>query len=213
VELWWRRRLAVFLAGVFVLSFLVTFLLAGGWRPPKGNSPARKVETGLPAAPSGLPGAAGTPSAAGTPGAADRTMISPGVRVSSTTRIAYEVKYDRCGCDERREEPPSAFMIGLGLEAVRMAVPDWPIEVFTRELVVFKRTVDGLCPDMARYRHITLLDGEVVLYYGRPPKLRLATRTGITTEQLRSEDLARLIAGITVAREDEAWALLEGLTE
>lgn len=145
-------------------------------------------------------------------GEAGGVNSAPGVVVGPETHLLYEVKYSRCNCEEKEEASPANF-VGKDLKALKAAVADYEVSLFTKDNVILRKVVDGLCPDMARYRHITIKDGEVAVFYGKPPHLLLAYSTGLRAGQLRSEDRERLTAGVTVEGDEAAFTLLEGLSE
>ena len=212
-----RRRFLVLLGTIFVVGFVAAMVLGGGFRPFPGPRTVEPLGTDEPGSEPGPSSGPLSPSGDGTQpvtgnGVPSGMNSAPGVVVGPETSLTYRVKYSRCNCEEEQRANPAPF-VGKDLKALKGAIADYEVTLFSKDYVILSRVVDALCPDMAKYRHITIKDGEVAVFYGKPPHLMLDYPTGLRADQLRQEDKERLTAGVTVEGDEAAFTLLEGLSE
>ncbi len=185
----WRLLVGVFLASL-VLGVALAFV------------------TGLPDVNRFLPKWLG-----GAPG--DNTPAGPSERVLVDARwtVVYTTTYRGCGDTVVETASPPAEMHGLGLDGLRQLYPDWTVSVFEKGRVQLTRSVDGLCPEMDRYRFLRLENDRINVYLGRPPKLMYKEFFTIDPTALRATDRDRLAAGVVVEGDEGVAELLEGLGE
>ncbi len=216
-----RRRFVLLLGAIFTVGFAAAVALGGGLGPYLGLAPAEPPGSGQPGPGSETPSGSSEPALSawdatlpvtGDGVAGSGVNSAPGVVVGPETRLTYRVVYSSCGCQEEQDSNPAPF-VGRDLKALKAAVADYEVTLFSKDYVILTRTVDSLCPDMARYRYITITDGEVVVFYGKPPHLMVDYPTGVRVDQLRQEDKERLTAGVAVEGDEELFALLEGLSD
>ena len=203
---------------LFTVALATALVLETGWWPGVNPNPSlvQPLGSGSQGEPISQPEGGSKPQSDPQPalgsGVAGGVNSAPGVVVGPGTLVKYEIRYTTCDCTESEEASPDS-LLGKDLKAVRAAVPDYEVNLFTQDYVVFRKNVDTLCPEMDRYRHVTIKDGQVAVFYGKPPHLKLEYSTGLPAVQLRTEDLERLTAGVTVEGEEAALTLLEGLSE
>lgn len=189
------KRLPWLLVGVFVASLALGVGLA--------------FVTGLPNLGRYLPKWLGNaPSEQNTPaGPTDRVLVDTG------WTIDYMTTYRGCGDTVTETSSPPQEMLGLSLDDLRQLYPDWTIASFEKGRAQLTRSVDGLCPDMERYRYVRLEADRINVYLGRPPRLMYKEFFTIDPEALRQADRERLEAGVIVEGDEGVAELLEGLGE
>lgn len=132
--------------------------------------------------------------------------------VAEGATVLYRTVYLLCGCREEREVPAGPEMIGCTREELMEHLPGWTLVSFSPSRIEVERQVHGMCPDMVRYRFITITDGRVAVYYGRSREhLLLKEVTSVDAGQLLPEDRQLLEQGVAVEGDAEVERFLEGL--
>jgi hypothetical protein len=141
------------------------------------------------------------------------TPVGPSERVlvGGDWVVIFSTTYRQCGDTVIDTGPPPQEMIGLNLEGIRNLYPEWTVATFEKGKAQLTRSIDGLCPDMERFRYVKLEGDRVNIYYGRPPKLMFKEFIVLEVEGLRQADRDRLSQGVTVEGDDGVAELLEGL--
>lgn len=159
----------------------------------------------------------------GTGGTPVAAANAPAERITADTRFVYVTQYTSTGRVEEQSAAPPESMIDLTREALAMLYPQWEIETFSAEQVVFRRVDHGVDPlvraeEEERYRTLAVRDGYIVVLAGRPhpeagltlADLPLLQETGLDASRLRAEDAERLEKGVVVEGDDEVARNLEG---
>lgn len=195
------------------LLFAVALLAAGaavGYLVASLHLPPRAAER-LPRAAS--PPAPGDGAAPPQDGGEQRPAAAPPeTRTNPYTVFVFRTRYPACDGEVARTGTAGAAGAGLSQGEVAERYPGWSVELFRPGQVVLARTRDGPCPDEAVYRTVTMRDGRVVVYAGRPGRLGpLLQETDIRVDRLLPRDRERLARGIEVRGDEGVWRLLEGL--
>ncbi len=149
-----------------------------------------------------------TPGGRNTPaGPSDRILVDTG------WTVIYMTTYRGCGDTVTENASPPPEMLGLSLDGLRQLYPDWTVASFEKGRAQLTRSVDGLCPDMERYRYVRLENDRINVYLGRPPKLMYKEFFTIDPKALRQADREQLVAGVVVEGDEGVAELLEGLGE
>jgi hypothetical protein len=149
----------------------------------------------------------------GHPSASGQTAPSPAPApdpvVGPDTIFRYRTFYAGCGVEREGSAPAPLALVGLDRAGVERALPQARILSFGPDEVVLLETVQG-CP--FRYVTLTIRDGVVVAYYGRPGHLGGVYRvTGIRASSLTPADRARLERGVVFEDPAEVDRQIEGL--
>jgi len=187
------------LVGVFVASLLLGVTLAFVTGLPDVERVLPKV---LPKWLGHSPGGRNTPA-----GPSERVVVEP------QWTVVYMTTYRGCGDTVVETSAPPPEMIGLDLEELRQLYPEWTVAVFEKGRIQLTRSVDGLCPEMVRYRYVRLENNQINIYLGRPPRLMYKEFIAIDPKTLGTADRKRLEAGVIVEGDDGVAELLEGLGE
>lgn len=144
-------------------------------------------------------------------------------RITAETRFVYRTHYPSTGRVEEQVSAPPETMLDLTREALAVQYPQWDIEAFSAEEVVFHRVDNGVDPvvrsdEEQQYRTLTVRDGLIVVLAGRPhpeagltlADLPLLETTGIDASRLRADDAERLERGVVVEGDGEVARNLEG---
>lgn len=147
----------------------------------------------------------------------------PVERITAETKFVYVTQYSSTGRIEEQSAAAPETMIDLTREALAMHYPQWEIETFSAEQVVFRRTDHGVDPlvraeEEERYRTLAVRNGYIVVLAGRPhpeagltlADLPLLQETGLDASRLRAEDAERLEKGVVVEGDSEVARNLEG---
>lgn len=156
------------------------------------------------------------------PTQAEASGLAPD-RITPETALIYVTQYASTGRVEERVSAPPESMLDLTREALAVMYPQWQIETFSSEQVVFRRVDNGVDPvirqeEEQRYRTLALRDGQIVVLAGRPhpeaglrlADLTLLRETDIDASHLRADDAERLSAGVVVEGDEEVARNLEG---
>ena len=139
--------------------------------------------------------------------AVDRSPV-----VAEGATVVYRTTHLLCGCREEREVPVWPELVGCTREEFMKHLAGWTLLSFSPTRVEVERRVEDMCPDMVRYRFLTIADGRVAVYYGRSREhLLLKEVTAVDARQLLPEDRELLERGLVVEGDGEAERFLEGL--
>lgn len=148
------------------------------------------------------------------PPAAEAPAVPAGARTNPYTVFTFRTLYPACRGEVARTEVAGTTGAGLSRAEVERRHPGWAVEVFRPAQVVLVRVEAGPCPEEAVYRTVTVRDGRVVVFAGRPGRLGpLLQDTGIPVDRLLPRDREKLARGIEVQGDEGVWRLLEGLGE
>lgn len=139
--------------------------------------------------------------------AADRAAV---IREGAT--VTYRTTYLKCGHREEAEEPVWPELVGCTEREFMQRHPGWNLVSFSPTRIELERQVDAMCPDMLRFRFLTISDGRVAVYYGGVrDHLLLKELTPVAAGSLLPEDRRTLEQGVVVEGDGEAARFLEGL--
>jgi hypothetical protein len=139
--------------------------------------------------------------------AVDRSPV-----VAEGATVLYRTVHLVCGCREEREVPVWPELVGCTQEEVMKHLAGWTLVSFSPTRIEVERQVEDMCPDMVRYRFLTIADGRVAVYYGRSREhLLLKEVTAVDARQLLPEDRERLEQGLVLEGDSEVQRFLEGL--
>lgn len=142
--------------------------------------------------------------------AADNGRDGPAAAVPVS--IEFRTSYETCGHTEKRHV--TSWLPARDATSVAAAYPGWRLAGRAGDEYVFERQESGLCTDDRFYRHLSVVDGRVAVFLGKPGHgARLKEMTDIAVSGLLAEDRARLEQGITVLGDDAVRSYLEGLGE
>lgn len=202
----YRRRQRPWLPYVAIAGFVLLAAYWGGTRISGGGDGLQEPDR---------PGVTGRP-------LAEAAGLSED-RITAATEFVYVTQYASTGRVEQQTAAPPDTMVDLTREALAVLYPQWQIETFSTEQVVFRRVDNGVDPvirqeEEQRYRTLAVREGQIVVLGGRPhPEagiglgdLPLLRETGIDTGRLRADDAERLTAGVVLEGDDEVARNLEG---
>ncbi|MEW6547168.1 MAG: BofC C-terminal domain-containing protein [Bacillota bacterium] len=127
-------------------------------------------------------------------------------------RVLYRTTYLLCGYREEKEEPVWPELVGCTEQEFMTRHPGWTLVSFGPTRIELERQVDAVCPEMVRYRFLTISDGKVAVYYGRSrDHLLLKELTTVRSESLLPEDRQLLQQGMVMEGDDQVARFLEGL--
>lgn len=128
------------------------------------------------------------------------------------TVIVFRTAYTGCSQEVTRTEMAGAALAGLHRQELARRFPGWEVALFRPGQVLLRQVRPGPCPEGIGDRTITVRDGRVVVFAGRPPRLgELLWDTGIKVESLLPADREKLDRGLVVHGDTEVWRVLEGL--
>lgn len=125
------------------------------------------------------------------------------------TRVVYQVHYRPCQTTEEQAGPAPPALVGLHEDDLRRVYPQWDVAEFSPDQVVLTRATDDLCTEYREWRHLRLVDHELVIFYGRRGTSLVKERTHITGEMLRPADRLMLRRGIDLPGDAAVRAFLE----
>lgn len=126
--------------------------------------------------------------------------------------VVYRTIYLLCGSREEKEEPAWPELVGRPRQEVLQRHPGWQLVSFAPDRIVLERQVEAMCPDMVRYRLVTISDGRIAVYYGRDPgHLLLKELSSLPVEALLPEDRQVLGQGVILEGDERVTQFLEGL--
>lgn len=128
---------------------------------------------------------------------------------TTNTRLIFKTLYSECGHTVLERQAISNRMTGLTRSQILQHYPDWEIESFQGQEVVFYRRMEGACPG-----HYLLKeqDGYITIYRtGEEGELELIRMTDIVVSILRFRDQQRLRDGILLDDMEEVNRYLEDL--
>jgi len=132
--------------------------------------------------------------------------------VAEGATVLYRTTHLLCGCREEREVAVWPELVGCTREEFMRHLAGWTLLSFSPTRVEVERQVEDMCPDMVRYRFLTIADGRVAVYYGRSREhLLLKEVTQVDARQLLPEDRELLEQGLVVEGDGEVERFLEGL--
>lgn len=138
--------------------------------------------------------------------------VDRGAALAGGAVVVYRTTYLLCGSREEREEPAPPYLVGRTRQELESLHPGWEVVSFAPDRVVLERQVEAMCPDMVRYRYVTLSDGRVAVYYGREPgHLLLKELSPLRAEALLPEDRRALGEGVVLEGDEQVAQFLEGL--
>ncbi|MDU4960662.1 MAG: BofC C-terminal domain-containing protein [Sporomusaceae bacterium] len=134
------------------------------------------------------------------------------LKLTADTMLNQKMVYKQCGDEETvRSRPPESY-VGMTLEQLQAAYPNWNIEYFDAAEVRMTLDIDNFCREHANGMYIGVKDGYVTVFYGRPGlKPVVKEVTTIATKHLMAEDIAELEKGIIVNSKEELLRTLEGM--
>lgn len=128
------------------------------------------------------------------------------------TLLIFKTMYPHCNGETTTSRTAGTAMAGINRDELARRYPEYEIASFRPGEVTFLRTLDGPCPDEAWYRTITLKEGRIVVYAGRPGNLGpLLQDTGIPIDKLLPADQDKFEEGVVVTGDAGVWLYLEGL--
>ena len=137
---------------------------------------------------------------------------SPGAEREAGLGVILKVYYRGCGHTVRGPDNPVG---GRSLSDVLKDHPGAAFSLLPGGVAEVTIEADGLCPDDAPYRFLTIKDGYVAVYYGRsasPDNLK-EVRADLPAVRLSAGDLRRLEKGEVVMGDEAVYSLLEGLLD
>lgn len=132
-----------------------------------------------------------------------------GPAVTPATRVVYRTTFQPCGTTEEAAGPPAPSLIGMRPEDIERLYSQWTVVAFSPEEVVLARETDELCTEYREWRHVRLVEGVVVVYYGRSGSELVQERTRITAAMLPAQERLRLYRGIDLPGDEAVRAFLE----
>lgn len=138
--------------------------------------------------------------------------VDQGAAVGEGAVVVYRTIYRLCGSREEKEEPVWPELVGRSQQEVVQRHPGWQLVSFAPDRIVLERQVEAMCPDMVRYRFVTISDDRVAVYYGRDPDhLLLKELSPLRAEGLLPEDRQVLGQGVVLEGDEQVAQFLEGL--
>ncbi len=128
------------------------------------------------------------------------------------TVIVFKTAWSGCGEETTRTETAGPALAGLHRADLVRRFPGWEVAFFRPGQVILRQVREGPCPDGVGDRTITVKEGRVVVFAGRPGSLgEMLWDTGIMVDSLLPADREKLARGLVVRGDTEVWRVLEGL--
>ncbi len=127
--------------------------------------------------------------------------------------VEFKEVFNECGHEELIKKELISISFGLSVEELEERYPDWTLREFSQNTAVFFRTQDGFCQEDMIYKHISIKDGYVTVFYGRPRTDAIVVKTTkINAKYLPTDEIKNLENGIVITDDAELLLILEGLS-
>lgn len=156
------------------------------------------------------------------PGSQDRYPLLPQetqvtkqdnkVKISANTNITQRIIYLKCNEEEVITTKPAEHIIGLNYQEIQEIYAGWTIDKFDKLEVEMTLKVDSFCREHANNMFLSIKDGYVAVYYGKPgAKAILKEVTNISVSHIMPQDIEELKRGLAVQSREELLRTLEGM--
>lgn len=134
------------------------------------------------------------------------------IKISGNTNIKQRIQYLKCKDEEVITTKPADHIIGLNYQEIQKVYSGWTIDKFDDLEVEMTLKVDSFCREHANNMFLSIKDGYVAVYYGKPgARAVLKEVTAIPVKHIMPQDIEELKRGLVVHSREELLRTLEGM--
>nr|WP_092067203.1 BofC C-terminal domain-containing protein [Dendrosporobacter quercicolus]NSL46460.1 BofC C-terminal domain-containing protein [Dendrosporobacter quercicolus DSM 1736]SDL51262.1 BofC C-terminal domain-containing protein [Dendrosporobacter quercicolus] len=134
------------------------------------------------------------------------------IKISGNTNIKQRIQYLKCKDEEVITTKPAEHIIGLNYQEMQKVYSGWTIDKFDDLEVEMTLKVDSFCREHANNMFLSIKDGYVAVYYGKPgARAVLKEVTAIPVKHIMPQDIEELKRGLVVNSREELLRTLEGM--